>query len=86
MTAGEIMSVAEPFLQQNMHPTVVIGAYRQAMDDMLDILKEKVSIPVNVEDREEMLKIIRTSVGTKFINKWYVGDTLVKFLKSRATV
>ena len=78
-TAGEMMSVAEPFLQQNMHPTLIISAYRQAMDDMLDILKEKVSIPVDVENREEMLKIIGTSVGTKFINKWYVYSPAKKF-------
>ncbi|XP_031572027.1 T-complex protein 1 subunit gamma-like [Actinia tenebrosa] len=70
--AGEFMSFAEPFLEQQMHPTQIITAYRLAMDDLVDILKNQVSVPVDVGDREEMLKIIRSSVGTKFINKW--GD------------
>lgn len=38
--AGEMLSVAEQFLEQQMHPTVVISAYRQALDDMLNMLKE----------------------------------------------
>lgn len=70
--AGEMMSVAEPFLEQNMHPTVIIKAYRQAMDDLIDILRDMVSVPVDIDNRDEMLKIIRSAVGTKFINKW--GD------------
>lgn len=32
--------MAEQFLEQQMHPTVIIGAYRQALEDMLDTLKE----------------------------------------------
>lgn len=68
--AGEMMSVAEEFLEQQMHPTVIINAYRQALEDLLHILREQISVPVNVDDRAEMLKIIQSSVGTKFINKW----------------
>ena len=40
--AGEMMSVAEQFLEQQMHPTVVIGAYRQALEDILKIMKEDI--------------------------------------------
>ena len=29
------------------------------------------SLPVDVDDQELMRKIIKSSVGTKFINKWY---------------
>ncbi|XP_068694320.1 T-complex protein 1 subunit gamma-like [Montipora foliosa] len=70
--AGEMMSVAEPFLEDQMHPTVIIAAYLQAMDDMLDILREQISVPVDIENREEMLKIVRSAVGTKFVHQW--GD------------
>uniref|UniRef100_A0A665TJS7 Chaperonin containing TCP1, subunit 3 (gamma) n=1 Tax=Echeneis naucrates TaxID=173247 RepID=A0A665TJS7_ECHNA len=38
--AGEMLSVAEQFLEQQMHPTIIIGAYRQALEDVLDTLKE----------------------------------------------
>ncbi|KAK3731435.1 hypothetical protein QZH41_013620 [Actinostola sp. cb2023] len=70
--AGEFMSCAEPFLEQKIHPTQIIAGYRLAMDDMIDILRDEISVPVDVSNRDEMLKIIRSSVGTKFINKW--GD------------
>lgn len=68
-----MMSVAEQFLADQMHPTVIIGAYRQAMDDMLEILRDQISVPVDVENREEMLKIVRSSVGTKFVHHWLVS-------------
>lgn len=38
--AGEMLSVAEHFLEQQMHPTVIIWAYRKALDDMISILKQ----------------------------------------------
>lgn len=41
-TAGEFMSCAEPFLEQQMHPTQIIAAYRLAMDDLVDILKNQI--------------------------------------------
>ena len=37
-----MLSVAGPFLEQQMHPTVVISAFRKALDDILEILREKV--------------------------------------------
>ncbi|XP_050401053.1 T-complex protein 1 subunit gamma [Patella vulgata] len=68
--AGEVLSVAEQFLEQQMHPTVIISAYRQALEDMLDLVRDKVSVPVDVTKREEMLKIIKSCLGTKLISKW----------------
>ena len=41
-TAGEMMSVAAPFLEQQIHPTVIISAFRQALDDLTTILDEKI--------------------------------------------
>lgn len=32
--------MAEHFLEQQMHPTVVISAYRKALDDMISTLKK----------------------------------------------
>merc|ERR1711988_1205606 len=40
---GELMSVATPFLEQQMHPTIIISAYRQCLEDLVTILREKVS-------------------------------------------
>ncbi|XP_067832016.1 T-complex protein 1 subunit gamma [Heptranchias perlo] len=65
--AGEMLSVAEQYLQQQMHPSVIIGAYHQALDDMITTLKE-ISTPVDVNDREMMLKIINSAINTKVSN------------------
>lgn len=38
--AGEMLAVAEQFLEAKMHPIVVIQAYRQALEDALKVLNE----------------------------------------------
>ncbi|XP_010883417.1 T-complex protein 1 subunit gamma isoform X1 [Esox lucius] len=67
--AGEMLSVAEQFLEQQMHPTVIISAYRHALDDMLDMLKD-ISTPVDVNDKAQMLKIINSAICTKALSHW----------------
>lgn len=82
---GEMLSVAEPFLEQQMHPTVIISAFRLALEDLLELLKTKVSTPVDTTNRDEMVKIVKSSVGTKFISKW--SDLACKIaLDATATV
>lgn len=35
--AGEMLSAAEPFLERKMHPTVVVSAFRKALEEGLEI-------------------------------------------------
>jgi T-complex protein 1 subunit gamma len=67
-----MMSVASPFLEQQMHPTVIISAFRQALEDLLEILKDVVSVPVDINDHNEMKRIIKSCIGTKLVTKWLV--------------
>lgn len=69
--AGEVLSVASQFIEDKIHPTLIILGYRKALDDMLEILKEQISIPVDINNDEEMLKILKSCLGTKFMNQWY---------------
>ena len=62
-----MLGVAEPHLANQMHPTVIISAYRQALDDILEALKTKISIPVNLDSEEEMIKIVQSCIGTKLV-------------------
>ena len=62
-----MLSVAEHFLEQQMHPTVVISAYRMTLGDMINTLK-KISTPVDVNNYEIMLNIINSSITTNVIN------------------
>ncbi|XP_049771235.1 T-complex protein 1 subunit gamma-like [Schistocerca cancellata] len=68
--AGEMLGVAEQFLEQQMHPTIIIRAYRQALEDAVSILQERISVPVDTSDRKKMLDVIKACVGTKFIGRW----------------
>lgn len=68
--AGETLAVAEQFLQQQMHPTIVISAYRQALEDACKLLKEKVAVPIDINNKDEMIRIIKSCIGTKFVSKW----------------
>ncbi|KAK8406996.1 hypothetical protein O3P69_007503 [Scylla paramamosain] len=38
--AGEMLAVAEQYLEQNMHPLIIIQGYRQALDHALEALKD----------------------------------------------
>ena len=68
--AGEILAIAEPFLEQNMHPTIIIRAFRQALEDMVAILNEQVSTALDCNDRKKLIQVINSCVGTKFIGRW----------------
>merc|ERR1712168_1364890 len=41
--AGEMLSVAEEHLENNVHPTVIIRGYRQALEDICNILRDEIS-------------------------------------------
>ena len=77
VVAGEMLSVAAPFLEHQMHPTVIIGAFRQALEDLIEVLRDVVSVPVDINDKKEMTRIIKSCIGTKLVTKWYVPIMLV---------
>merc|ERR1712167_446593 len=43
--AGEMLSVAEPLLEKNIHPTVIVSGYLRAMEDSLALLND-IAIPI----------------------------------------
>ncbi|KAJ1948068.1 T-complex protein 1 subunit gamma, partial [Dispira parvispora] len=67
--AGEILATAAPFLERNIHPIVILSALRDALDDSIKVLQD-ISVAVNVDDRDEMLSLIKSSLGTKFVSRW----------------
>lgn len=63
LVAGEMLHVAQPFFQKyNLHPTVVVAAYRKALDDCLTRLDE-LAVPIDIKDREKMLSIVKSTLG-----------------------
>ncbi len=70
--AGELLAQTEQYLQQGLHATVVIRAYRKALEDCIEIMKTKASIPIDVKNREEMLRVVKSCIGTKYLSRWLV--------------
>eukprot|EP01137_Pigoraptor_chileana_P019541 Opistho-2@80703 len=68
--AGEMLTVAEPFLERQMHPTVIVSAYAQALDDATTLIEKHISSPVDTNDDAAMLNIIKSCLGTKFMKRW----------------
>lgn len=68
--AGEMLSVAEPFLHQQYHPTVIIRAYREALEDIIKMITTDFSIAIDIKDRSKMAEVVKACVGTKFISRW----------------
>merc|ERR1719238_850959 len=68
--AAEMLGVSHQFLEEKMHPTVVIQAYRQALEDAAVILRDNVSTKIDLDDAVAVRKVIQSCVGTKFIAKW----------------
>jgi T-complex protein 1 subunit gamma len=67
--AGEVLALAAPYLERNIHPITIISAFRKALDAAIDVLDE-ISKPVDVRNDAEMIKLIQSSIGTKFVNRW----------------
>ena len=72
--AGEVLAAVEGFLEKEIHPTVIVNAYFKALDEIVKIT-ESLGVPINLENNEDLQKIVRSTIGTKFSSKW--GDLLV---------
>jgi thermosome len=64
--SGELLNKAEELLDQDIHPTVIVSGYRKAAQKAMEIL-EKVSIPVDLKDRETLKKVAMTSMRSKAV-------------------
>ena len=65
-SAGEMLSVAMPFLEREIHPTVIIAAFNRALEDGLKIM-DQIALKIDTSSRKEMLSIIKSSLGTKLV-------------------
>lgn len=81
--AGEVLSAIEGFLDKDIHPTVIVNAYFKALDDIVKITEE-VGVPINLENDEDMIKIVQSTIGTKFSSKWgnLIVDLAVKSVRT----
>jgi T-complex protein 1 subunit gamma len=70
--AGEMLAVAEPLLGRNIHPTVITAGYYSALQKACEYC-DKMARKVDVQNRAEFNSVIRSCIGTKFINRFGPG-------------
>ena len=66
--AGELLGKAEELLDLNIHPTVIVAGYRKASQKALETL-DKISIAVDLDNREMMKSVSLTSMASKTVGK-----------------
>ena len=80
--AGELLKESKQFIDEGMHPSVIIKGYREAMQKCVERIKE-VSIKIaddSVEGRREILKkCAETSLNSKIISNYkeFFGEMVV---------
>ncbi|KAJ2724529.1 T-complex protein 1 subunit gamma [Coemansia sp. Benny D115] len=67
--AGEMLAISAPFLERKIHPVVILRAFQKALEDAQVILRE-IAVPVDTNDRDQMLGLIKSAIGTKFVSRW----------------
>ena len=65
--AGSLLNAAEQMLKKGIHPTVISEAFLLAAKKSEEILKE-MSVPVDLADRESLIKAASTSLNSKVIS------------------
>jgi len=68
--AAEVLGISHQFLEEKIHPTVIIQAYRQALEDSVNMMRDVVTTPIDLNDKVAVRKVIESCIGTKFISKW----------------
>lgn len=67
--AGEVLAHALPYLERKIHPIVIISAFHRALEDATKIIEE-ISVPIDLEKKEELMKLVQSTIGTKFVSRW----------------
>ncbi|KII61080.1 T-complex protein 1 subunit gamma [Thelohanellus kitauei] len=62
--AGELMSLAEPLLDQSVHPLQIIRGFRLALEDAIEYAK-KISTPIDLTNKKNVFDVIKSCLGTK---------------------
>jgi archaeal chaperonin len=64
--ASELLKKAEELLDQNIHPTILVSGYRKAAVKAMEVIN-KTSVPLDVNDRQTLLKVALTSMSSKAV-------------------
>jgi thermosome len=80
--AGELLKKAEEFLDQNIHPTVIVSGYRKAAQKAMDVLA-KIGMMVELDDKKTLKKVAVTSMSSKAVGtaREHFADIAIEAVK-----
>lgn len=80
--SGEILAVAEPLLERNIHPTVIVSGYMKALQSALDTCN-RICRTIDINNTNEMREVVNAAIGTKFSSRWggMMVDMAIKAVK-----
>ena len=68
VTAGSLLDAADKLLQKGIHPTTISESFQKAAGKAVDILTG-MAIPLDLTDRESLLKAANTSLNSKVVSQ-----------------
>ena len=77
------MIAAKPFIEMNLHPTVVISAYYKALETAKQVIND-VARTIDVNNDQEVFLALQSCIGTKFASRWgnLIADLTLKSVKT----
>jgi thermosome len=80
--AGELLKKAEELLDQNIHPTVIVGGYRKAAQKAMETL-DKIGMTVELDDKITLKKVAVTSMSSKAVGtaREHFADIAIEAVK-----
>lgn len=82
--AGEILTLAAPLIEKEIHPTVIVRGFYKALEAALKVAEE-VATEVNPEDDVVVKELIAATIGTKISSRY--GELMVNIaIKAVKTV
>src|ERR687885_1629989 len=66
--AGSLLQQAEDLVSKDVHPSVIVDGYTAASEQALKLL-QKIAIKVDINDKERLQKISRTSMDSKLVSE-----------------
>ncbi len=62
--AGELLKKAEELIDENIHPTTIVGGFKKAAEKVMEVLNE-IAVPVDLEDKATLKKVALTAMHSK---------------------
>lgn len=75
--AGTLLAKAEELLDQDIHPSIIIEGFTKALKESIRILRE-IGIYVDITNRDQLRKIVRTAIASKYIGGDIVSEKLTE--------